>query len=262
MFPFFAVHSATYAPQWAKADGATVLMRGADGSNSPMTGWADSPLGVLNMGLRINALTGAPQIPLEFARQGVYDPIWIAYNNAGEKKLWIELQWRSDDNLTIKKLTWTSTAAYDVSAELNVLTGWDTNQAAGSKLIKVVINGTEDVGTVSDTASAFDIRYTKANNTTIFGQHNMSAKCAMSMRELFLGVPSAFFNPTNGTNYGKFYDGSGTPVDLGDTGQLPLGDVQRMYQTLKPTDSSASAFVANRGNGGGMTLYGDALTIG
>ena len=71
------------------------------------------------------------------------------------------------------------------------------------------------------------------------------------LAELYFHTPASYFDPTNPTNLAKFISG-GAPVDLGATGDNPLG----LQPLLCLNAGTTAGWNTNAGSGGGMTLVG------
>lgn len=157
------------------------------------------------------------------------------------------------DAASINGLVYNSNATFLAgSGQHNVVASWSTNFTAGNKLIKVMIDGVADAGTVGDVDSAFSAQYT-ALNWRIGASLVATQKWDGCLAEMYFNT-AAYMDVTQAANYAKFYSG-GHPVNLGTIGQNPTGSQPIGFWHI-PAGGTPDSWVTNLGSGGGMTLTG------
>ncbi len=130
---------------------------------------------------------------------------------------------------------------YDLGLGDNIRMSVDTNHNIGAKIVNVYVG-------VSNTPVAITVLADDVNNLLVNWADGSNPFSITSgtfgyLTEFWFG-PGQFFDPTN-----KFIDGSGNPVALGATGELPSGTAPAVFLHLNDGDP-ASAFLTNRGTGG------------
>jgi hypothetical protein len=151
----------------------------------------------------------------------------------------------SGDNLTLDTSTTFSTGTW-----YNLLLSWNTNFAAGSKIVQCYINGTADPSpSISDVSPAFSVFYSTTGVRIGDGNSEGASYCAS---EVYF-APNQFLDFTVGGNVAKFISG-GSPVNLGTNGATPTGTSPLFYYHGLFSDKT------NYGSVGGLfTAGGTAL---
>lgn len=229
-----------------------------DGTNdyarrgAAMTGAANGRQGIFNTWFRLGGGDGTFMAFITGSVLGVANPIQFRRNSSDLISLNVI------DAANTFVLGFTSTAAYTSgSGWHNLLASWDTNFSAGNKLFKVMIDGVQDVGSITDAGIAFDIGYGTANDWIIGATSTPSQLLNSCLMDMYLNTVT-YMDVTQASNLAKFYN-AGKPVYLGANGSAPTGSQPLGYWHIG-TGGTADNWVTNLGSGGGMTLTG-ALTL-
>jgi hypothetical protein len=142
----------------------------------------------------------------------------------------------------------TTTHLVTTNGWFNLLSSWN----GGTGAFTVYVNGTGP-GSVGGTVSGISIPYA-TTGPFIIGFFSGNASALNGCVSEFYFAPGQFLDFTNSSNRALFYN-SGTPVNLGTTGQTPTGTSPAIYW------KGAYNNLTNLGTiGGSFTAGGDALT--
>ncbi len=164
------------------------------------------------------------------------------------------------------------------SAWINVLGSWQTNHAAGAKIMTLYYGETpvaQDGSFPSgasinefDTNTSFSIPFDTpslsemdswmigGNSTT----NEVSGNIICDMAEFWF-APGQFLDFTDAGVRAKFHDGSNKPVSLGTDGSLPTGVAPTLYLSISHSETNANNFASNLSGAGALTVAGAGLTI-
>lgn len=217
-----------------------------DGTNDYMargaalTGAVDGPLGIFNVWFRMDAASvGAPRILFQ-GENGT-----VAFNlNAVDG-----FSFSLFNSASTRSLTYVSTTTFTTGGWHQLLVSWDTNAGAGSKLIKVMIDGVQDTGVVTDASLAFSSYY-QDTNWGIGASEIGSSKFNGCLSELYFNIV-AYLDVTTAPNLALFRTALGKPANLGATGATPTGSQPTIY-----LPSAAGSFETNAGSGGNFAVTG------
>lgn len=211
------------------------------------TGLTDGSQGIMSFWFRIDGGDGTTRKFSQNSSGGKFDVGLITSNV-------IRIQLR--DATAALVLLYDSTTTFTAGATWHhVVASWDTNFSAGNKLIKVMVDGVQDTGSVTDGSIAFSIDY-----ATAITEYAIASNGASLGTQLFSGCLSEFYftntylDVSQAGNLAKFYSG-GKPVNLGANGSTPTG-VQPIVFLHVASSGAASDFGTNLGSGGGMTITG------
>lgn len=213
--------------------------------NANMTGVASNSQITFNIWFRIDGGNGTARDILRTL--GVASNFIVRFQLRTDNKLALTL----GDGVPLSSLSWISTSAYTAGATWhNWLVSADTNFSAGNKLLKVMIDGTQDTGTVTDASNAFTVGLTTVTDWFLGGTGFEYSGCLSE----FWFNQGTYLDVTTAPNLAKFYSG-GKPVNLGANGSTPTGSQPLIYDHVS-SSGAASDFGNNLGSGGGWTING------
>lgn len=237
--PPLMLKSGAAAPYTANAsdfDGTNDYMaRGA-----ALTGAVDGTQGIFNLWFRQDALGGGANRNLFIGENGT-----VAFRLNAVDGFSINLQ----NDASSRTLTYASTTTFTTGGWHQILSSWDTNFGAASKLIKVMIDGVQDTGAVTDASLAFSSFY-QDTNWGIGASEIGSSKFNGCMSEFYFNTV-AYLDVTQAANLALFRTAGGKPANLGATGASPTGTQPLIY-----LPSAAASFGTNAGSGGNFTITG------
>lgn len=208
---------------------------------SDFTGDADSSQGVLSIWIRLDAVPGTNFI---FSNEAET----MVLNNQASGKLRFRV---TDSAAASKSLTFDANTGYTTQGTWrNILASWNTNFSAGNKLKQIYINGSSDLGTVTDASTAFTIDYTRAGWAVAARFDDPTNLFQGSIAEMFF-APGHYLDFSVSANRDIFYNSAtGKPANVGN---LPAaaGFSPILYLT-----NPASTVNVNSGTGGNMTING------
>jgi hypothetical protein len=208
---------------------------------SDLAGNSDGRTGILSVWLRIDGGDGNSLYILANGNSGGSEKVAITRRNTGELDLLL--------NGASGSLEFATSGTYNSSASwVHLLASWDANFGAGSKLKNLYVNGSSDLGTVSDSSSAFDIDYTVAE-WYVAARGSSAIRFDGAIAELYF-APNQYLDLTVQSNREKFITG-GKPVYLGNDGSLPTGTAPLIY-----LPNPAATVNVNAGTGGNFTING------
>lgn len=216
------------------------LSRGAN-----MTGAADGSQGIMSLWFRLDGGDGTAMDFINGRGGGVCRLRRLAGN---------QLQLSLTSAASLLSLSWSTTGIIASSTWRHILASWDANFAAGNKLMKVMIDGVETPGTVTDADIAFSIGYGTMTDWGLGandGGGNLSNAC---FAEAYLNI-ATYLDVTQAANLALFRSGSGKPVNLGANGSTPTGAQPLVFDHVSAS-GAASDFGTNLGSGGGWTING------
>ena len=135
----------------------------------------------------------------------------------------------------------------------HLIVSWDTNFGAGSKLLKMVINGTTQTMTIEDVSIAFNIDYTGVES----GVGNRADALVLlngCLAEVYFNSVT-YLDVTQAANLAKWRTVGGKPENLGADGSTPTGTAPIVYQRMAD-GAAATTFATNLGGGGDYTITG------
>lgn len=139
------------------------------------------------------------------------------------------------------------TATLSNNAWHHVLMSWNTNFAAGNRILQIYVDDAAITpGAEEGDGDAFDVSYP----TETFWFLGPQDTVACDISEYYF-APGQFLDLTTQSNRRKFISAGGKPVDLGADGSTPTGTAPAMFFS-----GDATAFATNRGTGGAFTLTG------
>ena len=150
--------------------------------------------------------------------------------------------------------TATTATAFSVGATWHhIICSWDTNFIAGSKLMKMVVDGATESPSISDVAVAFNVDYT-VTEWNIGARSDGVALYDGCLAELYFNSVT-YLDVTQAANLAKWRTVGGKPEDLGVDGSTPTGTAPIVYQRIAD-GAAASSFATNLGSGGNFSITG------
>lgn len=212
-----------------------------------MTGAADGPQGIFSMWVNVTSLAAA-NFPLSVRYGG--GALFSFRTDATTGKVRIILS-----NIAgTSTYTYVSSVAVSLGVWTNILASWDMNAGAGSKTMKLMLNGVQDTGaTITDADLAFNVAYgALSDGWNVASQASFPAYTGC-MAEFYFNTVT-YMDVTQASNLAKFYS-AGKPVNLGTVGATPTGTQPLVLDHIAAA-ASATGFGTNLGSGGGWTIIG------
>lgn len=204
--------------------------------NPSLTGVVDSPLGSLSVWTKLNGGDGVQMLQKRDAtniridlQRGTSNVFSLrVFDNSGASFL------EADGTTHITGTGWH-----------HVLASWDTNHAAGFKVLYLYVDDADTSPVISDSSPAFNVGYTAEN--CVFSTNTTNNNTALS--EIWY-APGVFIDFSLPANRALFSSG-GIPISLGATGNLPTGTAPAVY-----LHNAAATAGINSGTGGNFTSLG------
>jgi hypothetical protein len=210
---------------------------------SALTGDADGPLGILSFWFKITGGNGASSRAI--------------LRNHSTATVNVSLVSTNKLNITLNALggtpsfSGTSTTVFlaDPTTWHHFIASWDTNHAAGAKILNMYVDGINVNPVLTDTGAAFNINYTRGD-WGIGAADNGINKFTGELGEFYFNTHE-FLDVTQLPVRYKFRSLTDCPADLGENGQLPTGTSPILY-----LNGDKSTFNHNNGTGGDMIVVG------
>lgn len=218
------------------------MLRGAD-----LTGNADSSQFIFSCWFRMD---GSDGVQKEIYNAGTLGN-GISISRDSSNRISVDIY----DSSGSKEVAFTSSSTSFTSSSTwhHLLISCDTNFSAGNKLKKMMIDGVSDIANITDSASAFNIDFTRTNHSigaTVAGGSRFNGCLA----EVYFAIGS-YLDVTTAPNLAKFRKANGKPENLGTDGSTPTGSQPIIY--LK---NAAASFNTNSGSGGNFSITGSLDT--
>lgn len=244
---------------WGSADQAITVTVAAGGYHADAVYFEESVATYLS---RNANLTGAADSPLF-----LYSA-WINYESTGNR-IYLDsnvpgnggfgsyinpdgtLTFFVSDATNTYYLEYDSTDTLPTGTWINLRIALDMNHADGAKIVQAYSGDTPISGNVTDGNPAFSIGFVDSNND--YTENDVPPFLGgypASRADTWIGQ-GQFADQSITANRRKFIDGSGKPVFLGATGQLPTGASPIVFFS-----GDMATYPVNKGTGGAFTLTG------
>lgn len=220
-----------YTPNKTNYDGSTNwLNRGA-----ALTGAADGSQGIFFGCITLNGGDASTQIIMTGATG------FVTIARGATNKFSVQVSDSGAKTLLAPSLT-----SYTASATRHtLLMAWDTNFSAGNKILQMYIDDINDIGSITDASTAFNVQYT-TSDVGIGATSGGLLKTTACMSDVYL-CSTTTLDLSVTANRRKFVNATNKPVNLLTSG-APTGII---YQK-----NPAASVGTNSGTGGNFTTNG------